>query len=299
MERNLNPNLTVITLSPAFFVWAIAHTRGGEMRLWAVCRSLSVLIDDGGGAVELDILRRELIRLGVDDATVSRWIADAVSDNFVIRDERESGITVIRPVSAEKIATRFQIHADRRVEFDANELLSAEWRRIVWQSFIRTSFNGKTISRETLEKITGIERHTQRRLERSTKTKPTSIRNTVNIVNTKKSPEFAEGYCDSGRQAFVRDGRTVYRLPDTRKVQDDAVVIAPRGRVSKINRYVAGHSSLHGAGVKKPTTVRLFFETRRQANRALRRYGAADSVVREVFVRSETLSGYAEWERVS
>ena len=223
-----------IKIHPLLGVRANAQDHGAGWRFWVICRMLDA--KSGSGVVEASAVNKYLQKHGVTSQQVRRWLGDATKMGFVKKVVRYTGVVILLYASEVNVAIKLGCNGVdvRFAEMDMSQILGCRWRSEVWKAYIAVNFNGKTISRERLQKITGIERHQQFRLE-----KGMGIKNIRNIVLTGENANASTvaGMRDSGRAAYSYRGKLVFRLPDTRIVE--GIDTYGRDRSKVINEEIA------------------------------------------------------------
>ena len=267
---------TEMKIHPVMGVRAFQQKMGGAYRAWVTARTLD---RNGSGAVDTHILKSELLAAGVNQTTCSRWLSQAVSAGIMRLEVHKSGKTAFVLKGVSKVAKMLDCERiDRPILLDTQALFNEGWRSLIWEAYIAANHNGKIISREKLEEITGVNRREQVRLE-----KGTGVTTTANLIETGLSSDNMTGMKEfQGKAAFEYQGKIIVRLPDTRHVKSE-IKTAHRGRTKKINRTLSSGSSIHASGLKRGK-LRLFFTDSKSLERAFRRYCKAGWKVEELFL---------------
>ncbi|MCB2173577.1 hypothetical protein KQH65_12640, partial [archaeon] len=258
----------------------------GAYRVWVLARSLDKL---GSGIIAKDDLINALIALDVPGRSIRRYVSQAnKSGLFKKQIERQSG-TYYLLEGLQGACIILDCKLDRNpVRVDLGDLFGNKWASLLWGAFL-VQYNGKQISRSTLEKITGVPESTQRDYEY--RGKITVIHNR-NYAIAKTKAKYIHGFRENVKKhAFVintrknKKGVIAYRLPDAREVPSTIAGVMPKGRTRKVNNAL--NASLYNdpkqAQGKK---IRLFYNDKKAAYNAQKKYSRKNrSLLEEVFLK--------------
>lgn len=244
---------------PLLGMRAIKAKQGNPWRVWTVAKSLDY---EGSGWVCEEKLRARLRRYEVPESSIYRLITEASRKEWILREDWKPGF--FKLPGPTKIASKLDaVQVGRAVKMDGRLVFTIGWKANVWAGVIRL-FDGKPISRATLEKLTGIPRRTQAHYRRQA-----SVNTRPNYAKSELSVDHLVGIAETRPGAFAIDQTVAWRLPDTR-FAPDYVEIAPKGRTRK-HKQELGILSYHRQDKPKPVPVKLFYQTLRRAQKAASR----------------------------
>ncbi|MBT5119640.1 MAG: hypothetical protein HOM34_02830, partial [Planctomycetes bacterium] len=137
-----------------------ASGTGGAWRLFTLAKALDGHGREAVGRISLDDLRDFVRSLGVTSRTWRRWYRQAVEIGLLDPVQNKSGAWALILPSAGKAA--HYMGADdigRKVEMSAADLIGKGWKSRVWAGY--EAARGLQISREKMQKITGVAASTQ------------------------------------------------------------------------------------------------------------------------------------------
>lgn len=262
---NVEPK-KLIRFRPSMGLTAIQERVAGGWRLWLVARHLD---KQGAGYVDHSNLFNYLVNeLGVARQNFGRWLKEAQQYRFfkkvILRGKDKRYILTGETIAAaylglERVDKRYMV-------VQPAELFQRGWRKKVWEGYIATHLNGKVISRNKIQEITGFNRQKQIRLEKGI--------NVVYIHNywqTDFSGNLDKMCAEFGVPAISHKGKLLIRLPDSRVAAVEPEQL-PCGRARHINRALKHMvaSSKSGAGAKKKCS-RMFYPSIYEAHEKLRK----------------------------
>lgn len=229
--------------------------------------------------------------------TRSRWIRAAIDHGF-LAEAISGGEQVFFLAGLERVARINGLDevGRRPVEVPAQKIVRPGWINTVWLAFLTTQ--SPRLSRETLEEMTGIERHRQVAYERG---QPIEKRRNFVLGGT---ADHYRGELDNSRfgtNTFIHtpSERVAHRLPDERLVRSNLVKQLPRGRCRKVNVRLR-MNSCSMARVNRPQKKRLYYPDRPSAERAVRKIATLDLPgIDQVYHPVETTSHGRIWEAVA
>jgi len=147
-------------LYPEIIFKAINNNKpAGAFRLWFIAKDY----DRGGsGFIPAKAFRRYLKGLGIPRGTYTRWITQAVDMGLIGRTRTARGVQVYALVSWDQGAILAGVTSLLKpVMLQLARFTNKGWLAWVWAGYLK-HFEGKLISRATLEKLTGVPARTQR-----------------------------------------------------------------------------------------------------------------------------------------
>lgn len=255
-------NNTTIKLWPVAILAAINNKRHGAARIWVLARALD---SQGSGKVKRSDLWDFCADLSIGERKRRRWLRDAI--NFGLLREHDD-FYYLAGLAPGALALGCQ-QIGKPATLAASELVRSGWRAHVWSAYLAT-LNGRPMSQEAKQAVTGIDPRTQRNYQAAL---PGEARR--NYAETDLPGDHAEGLQEHSREsAFVgRNGRVIYRLPDQRMVPEFIAQAQPKGRSRKAQKLI----NLSFSEKRDPGFVmRLFHETHRGVEAAIRKISRAD-----------------------
>lgn len=238
-----------IKLRPLVVTAAWRAGLGGAIRLWLLGKHLD---RDGAGVLAVDELKVKARALGVTQRHFDAWLKAGIRAGF-FKPVRQG--KVLRLSSLARVAHRCkarQIDA-RYIQVGLKELFGADWRSRVWGGLVA----GKTISRASLETLTGITPGGQRALEKD------GIRTTPNYAKTQRRPTELDGVREYVKpHAFLaRDDTVSWRLPNSYTTHPNLATIGRRGAIRRVRKEynVLAGDSINKARVPTEQPKRIFF----------------------------------------
>lgn len=244
----------MIKLYPEIIFAAIKASRPvGAFRVWFLAKSF----DNGGsGFIPAKAFRQYLNILGVSRATYYEWLLRADRLGLVKRLDND----IYQIASWERGAKLAGIDRLLKPTFiETERYINKGWLAYVWGAYVK-HFEGKPISRASLEKLTGVPRRTQQAYE-----KKSGVINTANYVSygyPENNPEQAMEICDKPG-VFFRAGAIMKQGPNSRKVP--YAHLGNKGRTKQINQSLRCNDEDSSGRIYK-----LYCITDKQAKQAIR-----------------------------
>ena len=264
---------SLIKVFPEVIFLAIRHNRPvGAFKLWFIAKGF----DNGSGFIPAKDFRHYVNSLGVNDKTYYRWLDQAIELGLIdrVKDNKQ----VYRLTAWERGKAIAGINGDllRAVNIPLKQFVAKGWLSILWAGFLK-HFEGKPISRATLERLTGVPARTQ--LSYETKAQ---VRAKANYATYGLAPETIERALEFMPIVYrpghyvTQGGEYRRRLPDTR-IAPNEVSLANVGRLKRINQalYTEGSSQ---------AIYRLYTENAKQTKRAMRGIRRTDEIERPDFI---------------
>jgi hypothetical protein len=266
----------------------------GALRLWVLCKALD---QRGSGKITRKALHGYLNSLQVPVRTQYRWLRTALDSGF-ITEAQNRGEQVFILAGLERVARINGLDevGRRPVEVPAQKIVRPGWINTVWLAFLTTQ--SPQLSRETLEEMTGVERHRQVAYERG---QPIEKRRNFVLGGTADHYLVEIDNSRFGTNTFIHtpSERVAHRLPDERLVRSNLVKQLPRGRCRKVNVRLRTNSCSM-ARVNRPQSIRLFYPDRPSAERAARKIATLDLPgIDQVYYPAATTSHGRIWETVT
>lgn len=263
-----------VKVLPVMLCHGLKARASGGLRAWQFGKALDV---GGSGWVKLAELRAFLRSLGVDDRLARGWLLSG-RETGIISYKVIRGVKVAVLVSPARACFLLGIPTPgaRPALVSCSALAGKGWKSAAWVALIST-FRGRPVSRETLERLTGVERTEQWRLERG---QPVEKKHNFG-VGARVSPDHVQGLDENTRRQGVfilgygpLRGRIAWRLPDCRVVPD--AVLPCKGRTRKVRSSLKRLSILRRPMFDEGEYQRVFYPTMTDASQAARRIGARD-----------------------
>jgi hypothetical protein len=224
----------------------------GGVRLWFLAKEF----DRGNGHIPSKDFRYWLMDLGVPRSTIYRWVDQALELGLITQGEG-----VYKLVSWGRGAAMVGVpHLSKPVKIELDKFVNKGWLNWVWACYVERY---KTVSRETLETLTGTPPRTQ--LERERKAGVKKTKNYARFGNPEKDPQNAV-YPDKEKGYKGKYGEVVRQLPNTYQSHDE-IEFLPVGRTKKANKEI---NALCLCGAAAETRDRLYCETYQQFKKATR-----------------------------
>ena len=266
-----NPRLTHLKSYPELSAAATQRGRDREYRLWLLARFLD---PRGSGRVAVADLQklasRERMR-GLSPSSVCRLL-QAGDGTFwsVYRD----GDRVIKLRGLARVCEALGLEKLRSNPVYI-ELRYARSLRAFRAALFHSPFAGEKpsnpISRDTLEELTGVKPRTQRSYARALGKR---LDVTQNAASTSKKWTPGDDVPEGCFVDYV-DGQTriLQRLPNS---YHTAFLVAPRGMIRDVNRYLRGNSA-RNVGAEEQSSKRLFYRSIKPVARRIQRKLEGDS----------------------
>lgn len=207
--------MRAIKINPIVGLAAITKDQGGAFRAWTVARNLS---NDG------NVSRQRVLEIiegfGRHPRTAKRWVRQAVEAGMLKDGGERLFYTAWGKVSG-KMGGKWI--AKPVFSYEPERLFNPGWRGFIWECFLR-GFEGSVISRETLEKISGIDWRTQINYETNAVEKRANFakvgklkkgQDWVNYVKTQRQ-EFDEPFLFNGQGDLIRQLPNLYLIDNAR-----------------------------------------------------------------------------------
>ena len=254
-----------IKLWPVIILAAITNKHGGAARIWALSKAID---SQGAGKVSRADLWAFCAGLGIGERKRLRWLCAALELGLFREVIYRNGEVVYRLASWGRGAGMLGCsQIGKPANVTAKALVSPGWRAHVWAGYLAT-LEGQIISQETKYKITGVDPRTQRNYQATLAVKRIQNYSNTNLSDPGDIPE---------KHLFInpKTNKVVQRIPDIIIVPSDVARSVPKGRSRKAQREIhsrmlGGNSSYSAAG-PSDSMVRLFHETKKGAEKALRR----------------------------
>jgi len=234
----------------------------GAFRLWFIAKDY----DRGGsGFIPAKAFRQHIAKLGIVRPTFYRWLSQAFELGLIKRTRTNRGGQVYALVALDQGAMLAGVSSLLSpVKVDQNRFVSKGWLSIVWGAYIK-HFDGRIISRATLERLTGVPARTQQSYEGRINVKRKG--HIASFGDPSKDPDHAMAI-DARRGIYGRAGMTFKRLPNSRIVRDENIQIANRGRTGKANKGL--RALLNSRSSSPKPYYRLYFDSYPKLKRAIR-----------------------------
>ena len=265
-----------------------ASGTGGAWRLFTLAKALDGHGREAVGRISADDLRDFVRSLGVTSRTWRRWYRQAVEIGLLDPVQNKSGAWALILPSAGKAA--HYMGADdigRKVEMSAADLIGKGWKSRVWAGY--EAARGLQISREKMQKITGVAASTQ--CYRDNKA---GVKRQANYAQSdyKADSLLMLKELSKHKGLFVANNKRVYwRLPDTRTT--DIATDAGKGRSRKATAQLRDlQQDQNGAFIEQRALsgdlasefVRLFCHTPAQRKASARKVSRQDNLrVTEIY----------------
>ena len=250
---------------PLVILTAIQNKRGGAARLWFMAKSLD---KDGSGKVSQAALFAHLAMMKVGGRKRRRWLRDALDLGLFREVIYRNGEIVYRLASWGRGAAMLgcsQIGSPASVT--ARSLVLPGWRSLVWAAYLAT-LEGQIISQETKYRLTGVDPRTQRNYQAALE-----VKRIQNYSNT----DLSDPGDFPGKHLFInpKTKKVVQRLPDILIIPSETARSLPKGRSRKaqgeLNSRMLGENLSYSAAGPNDSVMRLFHETKKGAEGAIRR----------------------------
>jgi hypothetical protein len=267
---------------------AIHNKRGGAARLWFIAKSLD---QEGSSVVSQKALFEHLAELGVGGRKRRRWLRSALDLRLLREVVHRDGEKVYRLASWGRGAGMLGCsRIGSPAEIPEKTLVTPGWRAQVWAGYLAT-LEGQIVSQETKYKITGVAPKTQRNYQAAL-----PVKRMQNYSNTDLS---APGDIQE-KHLFInpKTQKVVQKLPDIVTVPSRVARSLPKGRSRKaqgeLNSRMLGDNLSYSAAGANDSVVKLFHESRKGAEGALKKLDALG----EVFWCKHTWTNASQWENI-
>lgn len=250
---------------PVILLAAILTKHAGALRLYLLARSLDVT---GAGHISRKSLFDYLNHLQLDERQRRRWLADALSLGLVVYSERSNAYYLVNLARAAQLAGASSIGYPSTI--GAAPLVRHGWRAYVWSAYLASIGEERVISQNKKCELTGIDPRTQRNYQAAI---PGKARHNYAVTHFK--PAHIAGLQEVRGYTLFRteQGQVFQRLPDNRIVPIFISRSLPRGRSKKAQRALNCSLQVERANDK---VFKLFFESPKQAEQAIRNMGKQD-----------------------
>ena len=278
---------------------------GGAWRLYVMAKALDGHNREAVGWIDLDHLRAFALYLGVNPRTWCRWYEEAVKIGLLDPVQTKGGAWRLLLPSPGKAAFYMGAgHIGRKARMSAADLVGKGWKARVWAAF--EAARGLQISRDQLEKISGVPTSTQRYRDDQA-----GVKRTANYAQSHYRAEHLPGlqeFTNHKGLFLANNGRVYWRLPDTRA--SDIATDAGKGRGRKAQAELNTLQEQEQSGASKERRalsddlassgyVRILCNTPAQRRASERKVSKQDyDSVREVYQRiyENKTSGSGIWD---
>jgi hypothetical protein len=224
---------------PLMAINANRRGMGGACRAYILAKSLDLT---GLGSIVYSDLADLATQLKIQPKTWHRWVKRAYRLGLFV--DRSRMVLAGYKVAAEIFGC--DSVGVRPASISIGHLVSDGWIAYIWSAYEQT-FNQRPISRDKLNRLTGIPERTQRRWDRRA-----GVERRPNYNVSKHTADELPGVMEftEHKGAFVftdksgKNPRTAWRLPDIRTAT--AADSLKRGRSRKINKAIAHDETLSG-----------------------------------------------------
>lgn len=272
----------MIKLLPEIIFAAQASNKPlGAYRLWFLAKHF----DRGNGFIPKKNFKRYLKSLEIPKSNLLRWLEQAIALGLLQSNgesyKLESWQGAARSVGVKRVLRFTKIPLDR--------FIRPHWQAWVFASYL-THFDGKPISRETLEKLTGIPARTQLEYEKHARVEKTA--NYAEICDPQSNPNLACKVMGSPGY-YGKNGKIRKRLPNSYQVED--VFLGNKGRTKQINKALCSEDS--SQNIRYPLYC-LDNKKLRQNKNYIRRYGDAQDCPEFIFKLRVSVNNRSYWDAV-
>lgn len=263
----------MIKVFPEVIFTAIRHNRpAGAFRLWFIAKHY----DNGNGFIPAKDFRRYVNAQGINDKTYYRWLDQAIELGLI---NRVSGVKPVYQLAAWEVgAVIAGVKNDllKAAKVPLNKFVAKGWLPVIWAGYLK-HFEGKPISRATLESLTGVPARTQLSYETKAQVKSRANYATYGLApdNLERALAFMPIVYNPGHYV-TQEGEFRRRLPDTRTAPND-ISLANAGRLKRINQALFKEGS-------SQTIYRIYTDNAKQSKRAQRRIRRSDERERPYYV---------------
>lgn len=270
----------LIKVYPEVIFSAIHHNRpAGAFRLWFIAKHY----DNGNGFIPAKDFRRYVNAQGVNDKSYYRWLDQSIELGLINRVRGSKTVYQLAAWEAGKAAAGVSGDLLRAVNIPLNQFVAKGWLSILWAGYLK-HFEGKPISRATLEKLTGVPARTQLLYETKAQVRSRANFATYGLApdNLERALEFMPIIYRAGHY-ITQQGEFRRRLPDTRTAPSE-IILANVGRLKRINQ------ALYKEGSSREI-YRIYTEGAKQSKQALKRIRKVDEIDRPDFIY-ERMGGF-------
>lgn len=263
----------MIKVFPEVIFTAIRHNRpAGAFRLWFIAKHY----DNGNGFIPAKEFRHYVNAQGVNDKTYYRWLDQAIELGLINRVSGDKPVYQLAAWEVGAVIAGVKNDLLKAAKVPLNKFVAKGWLAVIWAGYLK-HFEGKPISRATLESLTGVPARTQ--LSYETKAGVRSKANYASYGLLPKSIEQALEFVPivySPGHYVTESGELRRRLPDTRTAPNE-INLANAGRLKRINQalYKEGSSQ---------TIYRIYTDSAKQSKRAQRRIRRSDERERPYYI---------------
>lgn len=166
--------MDTLRIHPQTIIAAKRKNLGGAIRLFTIAKNVNSY-----GWLPLAELKAAAYSVGVSKSSYYNWLQDAYEAGFMryVCDNHKRELVFLSSYAEVYTILELDFLDKQAVTVPARDLFKPEWFSLVWESWNAANFNGKVISQDTKQKLSGIPASTQRRLDRKARIK--RIRNYV------------------------------------------------------------------------------------------------------------------------
>lgn len=233
---------------------------GGAIRLYFLAKN----INSYGWMLESE-LKAAAYEVGISKSSFYKWLHDAKEAGFIRYgcDKQKRHLSFLTSYAEVYEILEVSFIDKQAVTVPARDLFAPEWYAMIWEAWTAVNFNGKVISQDTKQKLSGVPVSTQRRLDRTAKIK--RIRNYV-ITETPAANVAAFRDFTTKRGIFTIGDRVAFTAPSMSVVLP--VRVEPKGTKRLRRNMSAIVRSYSNAGTGDTEARRLFCQNDVQAKRA-------------------------------
>jgi hypothetical protein len=280
-DKRDNPaNEFMIKLYPEIIFKAKARNKPlSAFRVWFLAKHF----DRGSGFIPKKDFKIFLKSNSIKQSTAYRWLDQAENLGLLVSSGK-----YYRVVSWEKAAQKVGVtRVMRFTKVPLERFVRANWEAWVYASYLK-HFEGKPISRQTIETQTGIPQRTQYEYEIKANVK--KFANYADVCDPVENPELAIDVIGSPG-CYAAKGRIRKRLPNSYEASD--VQIGNKGRTKQVNEALCSEDS------SQQTFYPLYCkdnEQRRRNIRWMQRFGEAQNRPKIIFVRYRKTPNVVLWD---
>ena len=208
-------------------------------------------------------LKTAAYELGVSKSSFYKWLKDAKAAGFIRYgcDKQRRHLVFLTAYAEVYKILEVSFIDKQAVIIPARDLFAPEWYALIWTGWEAANFNGKVISQDTKQKLSGVPVSTQRRLQRTANIK--RIRNYV-ITDTPAANVAAFKEFSGRRGVFTVGDKVAFTIPSISVIEPGRVEPIGTRRLRRNMSAIVRSYSNAGTG----DAARLFCENDVQAKKA-------------------------------
>jgi hypothetical protein len=188
-------------------------------------------------------LKAAAYELGVSKSSYYKWLTDAKAAGFIryVCDKQSRHLLFLTAYSEVYKILEVSFVDKQAVRVPARDLFAPEWYALIWTGWEAANFNGKVISQDTKQKLSGVPVSTQRRLQRTA-----NIKRIRNYVITETPAANVEAFREfSGRRGIFTVGdRVAFTIPSISVIEPGRVEPTGTKRLYKnMSAFVRSYST--------------------------------------------------------